>query len=45
MVEGTSQAVKDAGLDSHSACARTPHAQRPGTLLRYLRARQDVSGA
>lgn len=33
------KAVVEAGLDSHRACANTPHSQRPGTLVRYLRAR------
>ena len=33
------EAVADAGLDFHAACERVPHSKRPGTLLRYLRAR------
>lgn len=33
------KAVADAGLDFHAACERVPHSKRPGTLLRYLRAR------
>jgi hypothetical protein len=32
--------VKDRGLDSHQACAATPHTRRAVTLLRFLRARQ-----
>jgi hypothetical protein len=32
--------VKDRGLDSHKACAETPHTLRAVTLLRFLRARQ-----
>jgi len=42
------KAVVEAGLDSHRACANTPHSQRPGTLVRYLRARnwnQELSMA
>ena len=33
------EAVADAGLDHHPSCARVPHSKRPGTLLRYLKAR------
>jgi len=33
------KAVADAGLDHHPSCARVPHSKRPGTLLRYLKAR------
>ncbi|CAJ1360050.1 unnamed protein product [Effrenium voratum] len=39
------QAVAAAGLDAHEACCKAPIAQRPGTLLRYLRARNWDSAA
>eukprot|EP00913_Durusdinium_trenchii_P000659 g612.t1 len=31
--------VAQAGLDFHVACRKAPHSKRPGTLLRFLRAR------
>ncbi|CAK9064608.1 unnamed protein product [Durusdinium trenchii] len=33
------EVVAQAGLDFHVACRKAPHSKRPGTLLRFLRAR------
>lgn len=42
-LQGFRRLVEARGLDSHKACAETPHTRRAVTLLRFLRARQGNS--